>query len=47
MGQLEPYLTPARSEDLRGRAYIIPLTFQRARIVADEMPGRTFEREFW
>ena len=41
---LEPYLDIERSRDLAGRAYIIPLTFGRARIVIDE-PRPVFYRQ--
>lgn len=42
-----PALTWARSLDLRERAYIVPLTFGRARIVIDETPNVFYEKEFW
>lgn len=37
----------ARIKLIQENAYIIPLTFGRARLVRDEIPGRTYAQEFW
>lgn len=52
MSDPRPLLTKERSARLAERAYIIPLTFGRARIVVDvpPPPGREpslYESEFW
>jgi len=44
---IAPEMTPKRSLFVREKAYIIPLTFGRARLVADEIPDFTYEQEFW
>lgn len=43
-----PFLVMERAAALKLRGYIIPLTFGRARIVADVPGGMPFyESEFW
>lgn len=43
----QPLLDLERSAYLAERAYIIPLTFGRARVVVDAIPGLLYEDEFW
>ena len=47
MSKLPECRQQPRARYLKRKAYIIGLTFGRARIVADEMPKLTLEPEFW